>query len=49
MAKRYKISIENASNLIKINILFEKCEIFGKSDAEFFVKRLTEDDILSAR
>lgn len=49
MAKRYKISIENASLLIKINILLEKCEIFGKSDADFFMKRLTEDDILSAR
>ena len=49
MAKRDKISIVNASFLIKINILLEKGEIFGKSDAEFFMKRLTEDDILSAR
>ena len=49
MAKRDKISIVNASLLININILLEKCEIFGKSDAEFFMKRLTEDDILSAR
>ena len=49
MAKRDKISIVNASFLIKINILLEKCEFFGKSDAEFFMKRLTEDDILSAR
>jgi hypothetical protein len=35
--------------LIKIDFIPEKCEIFGKSDAEFFMKRLTGNDILNAR